>query len=90
MVRWLRVSMGNAGGSRDRHWNHPEDPMLAPIPVHRRAHNWYGIRSAPDAARPKAPASCRDPRAPVPVLRIVGLPIPIGSAPVDRRLTALL
>lgn len=62
--------------------------MLAPIPVHRRAHNWYGIRSAPEGARPEAPRP--DTRAAVPVLRIAGLPIPIGSAPVDRRLTALL
>lgn len=62
--------------------------MVAPIPVHRRAHNWYGIRSAPDGARPEAPAPRLDSR--VPVLRIVGLPIPIGGAPVDRRLTARL
>jgi hypothetical protein len=62
--------------------------MLAPIPVHRRAHNWYGIRSAPDGPRPETPRL--DSRAPVPVLRIAGLPIPIGGAPVDRRLTALL
>lgn len=62
--------------------------MLAPIPVHRRAHNWYGIRSAPEGARPKALRSAAP--ATIPVLRIVGLPIPIGGAPVDRRLTALL
>ena len=61
--------------------------MLSPIPVHRRAHNWYGNRTAPDAARPETPT----PRpATVPVLRIAGLPLPIGTAPVDRRLTALL
>ena len=62
--------------------------MLSQIPVHRRAHNWYGVRSAPDGARPKAPRAYS--RATIPVLRIVGLPIPIGGAPVDRRLTDLL
>jgi hypothetical protein len=63
--------------------------MISPLPVHRRARNWYGSRIAPAEARPEVPAPRRDPRL-VPVLHVSGLPIPIGGAPVDRRLTALL
>ena len=62
--------------------------MLAPLPVHRRARNWYGNRTSPAEPRHEAPP--RDPRASLPVTYLAGIKIPIGSAPVDRRLTALL
>ena len=61
--------------------------MISPLPVHRRARNWYGTRTAPAEPRhePALP-----PRPAIPVTYIAGLILPIGSAPVDRRLTALL
>ena len=62
--------------------------MIAPLPIHRRARNWYGTRTSP--AQPRREAPPRDPRGSPPVTYLAGIHLPVGSAPVDRRLTALL
>jgi hypothetical protein len=64
--------------------------MTSQLPVHRRARMWYGARTEP--AVPNRPAATAAPvtRAAVPALRLAGLPIPIGGAPVDRRPPAFL
>lgn len=62
--------------------------MTTPLPRHRRARNWYGMRTAPSAAprwRPAESGRTRVERSAVPPL-----PPEIRQAPVDRRLTALL
>lgn len=61
--------------------------MNTPLPVNRRTRTWYGSRIAPADPRPETPAPRR---IHVPELRMAGLLLPIGSAPVDRPLTALL
>lgn len=60
--------------------------MQPPLPLHRRARNWYGSRIAP--AEPLRHPAAAPPT--VPALRIAPLAYPLPQAPVDRRVAAFL
>lgn len=62
--------------------------MHSPLPLHRRARTWYGLRSPP--AEPLRHAEAEPRVVVIPALRVAQIALQIRKAPVDRRLTGLL